>query len=378
MTNVNSTIKNAQHADAAGNKRAKRKITPPIPYERPTPKELRKDEYMTFKLRTVPDKSDSPTFELTVPFFSTGTVEEWILVKQKITKVLAGLNATTGPTKYSITRSLLRGRAATTFTQAAQGKTETNENYKDVLNTVSRSIFPPRAAQTQRRYMRRYIRKPKEISARDHVARIVELNSYFDDFPLDENGDTVERLETDEILDNLDFGNPNAWQKQMILQNFDPVSNTLDDFVAFCERLEQADTVNEFNNNSNSNKNTKSTSSTTTTGGGKSKRKRDSKDCLLHGKDCGHSTDECRTLKAQAKNMKATYDAQTREGKRKLKEKHELNALIAEAVNDALEAKQKKRRTARRATERELNAFNNLEISSKGTISTDDESDVSA
>ena len=76
MTNVNSTMKNAQHADAAGNKRAKRKITPPIPYERPTPGALRKDEYMTFKLRTVPDKADSPTFELTVPFFGTRTVEE--------------------------------------------------------------------------------------------------------------------------------------------------------------------------------------------------------------------------------------------------------------------------------------------------------------
>ena len=75
MTNVNSTLKNAKTADAASTK-PKRKITPPIPYERPTPGALRKDEYMTFKLRTVPDKADSPTFELTVPFFSTGTVEE--------------------------------------------------------------------------------------------------------------------------------------------------------------------------------------------------------------------------------------------------------------------------------------------------------------
>ena len=173
MTNVNSTLKNAKTTDAAGYK-PKRKITHPIPYKCSTPDALRKDKYMMFKLRTVPDKSDSPTVELTVPFFSTGTLEEWILVHQKIKKVLVGLNTTNGPIKFSITGRLLRGRAATTFTQAAQGKTETNNNYQDVLTTVS-CIFPPRAAQTQKQYMHRYLCWLKDISARDHVAHIVEL-----------------------------------------------------------------------------------------------------------------------------------------------------------------------------------------------------------
>ena len=56
MTNVNSIIKNAQCADAAGSKSTKRKIVPPIPYEQPTPGALRKDKYMTFKLRTGPER----------------------------------------------------------------------------------------------------------------------------------------------------------------------------------------------------------------------------------------------------------------------------------------------------------------------------------
>ena len=54
-----------------------------------------------------------------------------------------------------------------------------------------------------------------------------------------------------------------------------------------------------------------------------------------------------------------------------------MNALIAEAVDKALEANKKKHRTAHRETERELNVFNNLEISSKGTVDRYDESDVS-
>ena len=76
--------------------------------------------------------------------------------------------------------------------------------------------------------------------------------------------------------------------------------------------------------------------------------------------------------------MKSTYNAQTREGKKKLKEKHKLNALIAEFVNDALQAKKKKRRAARCEVERKLHAFNDLEISSKGNIDTDDESSVAS
>ena len=147
------------------------------------------------------------------------------------------------------------------------------------------------------------------------------------------------RLETDKILDNLNFGNPHSWQKQTILQNFNPLSSTLDDFVSFCEQLEQADTVHDSNNNTNTNKSTKT--STTMTAGGKSKRKRGGLDCLLH------TTHDCRTLKAQANSVKATWNAQTRYGKKKLKEKHGLNALIAEAVDNSVAATKKKRCTAR-------------------------------
>lgn len=86
-----------------------------------------------------------------------------MLVLQKIQKVLIGFNATTGPKKSSITRSLLRGCAQTTFEQALQGKSETNETCKEVMTAVSRSIFPPRAAQTQKQYMHMYLRKPKEV-----------------------------------------------------------------------------------------------------------------------------------------------------------------------------------------------------------------------
>ena len=43
-------------------------LPPPIPLERPEPKELEKDDYMTFKLKTNPASRNSAEYSLNVPF----------------------------------------------------------------------------------------------------------------------------------------------------------------------------------------------------------------------------------------------------------------------------------------------------------------------
>ena len=59
--------------------------------------------------------------------------------------------------------------------------------------------------------------------------------------------------------------------------------------------------------------------------------------CLIHGP--GHSSDNCQVLKAQAECMKATYKAQTPDGKKKLKDKQDLSTLIADQVEKQLSKK---------------------------------------
>jgi hypothetical protein len=51
----------------------------PIPMERPEQKPLRQGEYLTYKLRNVPNDPNSPTYELSVPYFKSGMPEEFIL-----------------------------------------------------------------------------------------------------------------------------------------------------------------------------------------------------------------------------------------------------------------------------------------------------------
>ena len=51
------------------------------------------------------------------------------------------------------------------------------------MNALTKHVFPARAAQTQKRYMRRYLRKPADKTTREHMARVVEINELISKFP---------------------------------------------------------------------------------------------------------------------------------------------------------------------------------------------------
>ena len=148
------------------------RIVPPIPFERPEPKTLVKGEYHAYKLRTNPTDNTSPTYELSVPFFSTGTPEEYLKFKKNLDSVAAGQVLTDGPKKYALARCLLQGDALTTFeAKAASAGTETVPHFNECLEAVATSVFPMRAVLKQKRYMRRMLRKKKGTKTRDWAAR---------------------------------------------------------------------------------------------------------------------------------------------------------------------------------------------------------------
>jgi hypothetical protein len=301
--------------------------------------------------------ADSPTYELDVPYFSSGSCEEWLLFRKNVDKVLTGQNVTTGPGKFNVARRLLDGDALATFNNALGEQNQTVAIFEKCMDAVRDQIFPARAVLLQKRYMRRYLRKKRECSTKEFVARLSEMNSYLPLFPpIEDGGAAPSKLEDDEILDLLEFGVPNSWQRNMILQDFDPLRNSIKDFVSFCERLEQVE-VHEGNGNQ-APKKKKSEKSSQRPSEKRKKRGReesdDSKYCMLHGEG-SHDTSDCFTLKAQAKRMKGQYEAQTPEGKKKLKAKHELHALVEAQVEKALK-EQKKAKYQRKRKMEELEA----------------------
>ena len=147
-----------------GRKRAEAPITPPIPLDRPEKPTPDKSEQLTFKLRTSPANVNSATYELTIAYFRTGTPEEWLLVRRAILETCIGQNLTTGPQRFTLARRVLKGDALAAFNEAAVNEgAETLATFDTCLQRVTDHVFPQRSLQTQKRFMRRYMRKPLSI-----------------------------------------------------------------------------------------------------------------------------------------------------------------------------------------------------------------------
>ena len=148
----------------------RRKITPPIPLERPSKKELQKTDYQTYKLRSTPTQNNSPTYELIVPYFATGTCEEFLVFQKNVNKVIVGQNVTTAANKFALVRGLLQGDSLTTFNNMATSLGAVNNATFDAcMAAVAQAVFPARAVLVQKRYLRRIVRKPFGMRTRDYV-----------------------------------------------------------------------------------------------------------------------------------------------------------------------------------------------------------------
>jgi hypothetical protein len=138
-------------------------IPPPIPLERPERQVLEDGNYVSFKLRAVPLDTESQLYSLSVPYFSTGTPESWILFRKNLDKVLVGQNVTTGPPTYAMARRVLEGAALARFEASVVDRgTETLEHFALVIEDMGEYVFPRRALQMEKRFMRRFMRKPRK------------------------------------------------------------------------------------------------------------------------------------------------------------------------------------------------------------------------
>ena len=146
-------------------------------------------------------------------------------------------------------RTLLRGdalrvfnnRAATQQSLAPEGQTgETPTNLNLALDHLGTHVFPVRALAKQKRYMRRFIRKPQEMSAREFLACVLEMNEELTEIPPYANNQSLEKDEMQEIAE---FALPVKWQKAMVEHNFDCAQKTFDEIIDFSERQETLESL---------------------------------------------------------------------------------------------------------------------------------------
>jgi hypothetical protein len=295
---------------------------PPIQLQRPRRVEWDSGTYLNLRLLAVPGNNDSPTYSMPVRYFDNGTPEEWLMFQKALSKVLIGQNITTGPPTYGMARRLMEGAALSKFDESAllQGA-ETLVHYEEVMKDITNYVFPTRALQIQKRYMRRHMRKAPFMKMKDYMARVEELNNYLSMFPDYNNGD---ELHEDELLDIYEYGIPKTWSKQFLLQNWDPQHHTKQEFREFCERLETAEDITPKtfvksnngprgrfgSNTSNRYKDTRATTSRPSSyKPARTFNAQMNKRCRLHGPNNTHDTDQCKVIGDQADKMRAQWQA---------------------------------------------------------------------
>jgi hypothetical protein len=336
------------------------------------------EDLRSFKLRTVPADANSAKYEAKIRIIHGDehlrTVIKWT---KDVQRVLTGLAIADIANKHTIVKELLRGTALTmykssreqflisarnqsantvyaaTVGDAAAKKTAAdvemaksledfdNDNcLKYALRGVIDRAAPKKAKLKIKRYLRREVRKPADMKVRDYYSNIIRMNNE----ELPELYPYDRALANDEIVDILLWGVPRSWIRQMDLQGKDPDEMTAVQVVQFFEQIEESEDFIPDSKSGNNKGNGKKSKSNGKDNNGKTK-----KVCMIHG-ECGHTTDECRTVQSKVNKRSRTND--DKDDKRpsknktwsrkaddnKKKAKNDLNAIIQEAVQKEVNA----------------------------------------
>jgi len=286
--------------------------------------------------------------------------------------------------------SMLEGAALTTFNLALPpGASETLPTFEVCLDAVRASVFPYQAASNQRRYLRRVLRKKPDVTVKQFVDRVLELNNYLARFPPSVVGGPAPDILSDEdVMELLEFGVPISWRNQMTMQGFIPKTHTVQEFIEVCQRYEQVES-RDGTPSSNSNKNqSNGKNGKKRSPNGKEKHSGKKQEvvngvrmCPIH--NYSHPLQDCKVLMAQAKRMKGMYEAAGPDGRRKFKEQLELNTMdqldkmVEKAVAERFKQANKKVKFDKKARD-EIHAFEQLDISDDESKNEDQVSDDSA
>ena len=121
----------------------------------------------TFKLCCNPTQADSQLYELKAWSFNTGTVEQFILWKRDLDKIIKGQNMTRPVDKYAMARRVLEGDALATFDeQALTLGIKSEENFIKSMEVLATHIFPKLALSIQKAWLHHSddIRKKPEMA----------------------------------------------------------------------------------------------------------------------------------------------------------------------------------------------------------------------
>ena len=229
---------------------------------------------------------------------------------------------------------------------------QTNESIVKCLDAIQNSVFLACSLMLQKHYMCRHMQKPRSMTTCKWITWLYELNNYLSYFP----GESLTKLEDNDMKEIVKDGIPQDWQMQMTIQNFNVTEKSIPKFINFCKCLE---TLEDAKGND---KLTKSP----TEDKGKHKHKNDQtksedskeKYCILHGHG-NHTSNDYREWMVK-KHKRSNNTNYIKDSKKDYKPKQsKVNAMVV----DAVKAIKSKKSEDRKKVQAELNAFKDITIS---------------
>ena len=382
-------MKIAKSAYSKDDSKGNRKVKPILPLV-PEEEDLEHGDstkVATFKLRTVPADADSAKYSFAIQIMDgTCSVRQAINWYNRTKKLFRGLAIADCEAKDNLIKELVKDAPLAAYTAAvtsrralawAQAKdaAEAGALPRDVtagetavqycarierireavpepdinddmidhgLGSVIESVCPYKALEKQKRYMRRFMRKPADMLTRTYVNHIIRMNN--EEIPCLPPFIPGQGLSEDEIVDIVLYGVPKSWINKMDEHDFDPLAHSLEELISFCERLESAEQLDRgaaehkqpSNGKKSSSKKFKSSRGNSDSGSGKW--------CHYHETDT-HNTADCETLKRLKSREKSgnssSGPSKNKTWKRKADDaksytKKELSAIGKKAAKSAI------------------------------------------
>ena len=255
-------------SSAASSLKGDNAILPLIPVERSDG--VPSERLVTRVLLSTPTDADSPKYKTHSRILhgdeDCRTILQW---KRQMLAILHGLNVNTHSPAVPIVEALLRGTPLTLFqtgvlsakqarlrqrlAAAGDANTRNTINQQGVdhaqnlrfdqvtygLNNVVTGLLPLRVLARVKRYLRRECRKPRDVTVRTYLQRLLRIN--LEEIPELPPFGQNQQLGDDELKDILLYGTPKSWQKETERQGFDPTVKSAAEIVEFMERLEATD-----------------------------------------------------------------------------------------------------------------------------------------
>jgi hypothetical protein len=239
----------------------------------------------------------------------------------------------------------------------------TSEMIDDALVSVAGNIFPHRALEIQKIWMKRQIRKPKNMPVRKMIAIITKMNNSLARFP---EADENDKFEASELLEIIKWSLPNGWRGKFDLKGYVPSAFDKKRPIAEAEAIERAESLDAGKPKAHESKGKKSSKSSKEKKVNPKNGKSSPTEyfCTEHGANKTPGTADCFTIKnrngkqqSDKPKNKCSFSTEKfrkeinlfSEGKNK---KQVLNLYAAEINNQRRQMAKAESKNARKANER--------------------------